>query len=350
MSQIHEWTQADSVESTDYFAIDTGTMTYKVPASVLVDALKSIGSLVTGVKGNAENSYRTGNVNITPANIGALPAANAVTGVKGNTESSYRNGNVNITPANIGAQPASTAVTGVKGSAETNYRIGNVNITPANVGAVAKTGDTMTGQLNVKTNFNAHTTHPADGQFTPINFSDSTDNVIGILRENYTAAGRYYLQIASRDDSSGSVLFNSLYLGFDENGNRTVALDEPALWRNAMRAVGYTATGSTPIPHIYTGVASLGLTSGSATIIAAFRALPDGGILYANANQFASAEVPATTGVVEINRIIEGPRGVVSFYGKTSSTGDHRMFEGATAYNGNNTNEPDGVWHKITMT
>lgn len=29
---------------------------------------------VTGVKGNAETTYRTGNVNITPANIGAAPA------------------------------------------------------------------------------------------------------------------------------------------------------------------------------------------------------------------------------------------------------------------------------------
>lgn len=31
---------------------------------------------VTGVKGNAESSYRTGNVNLTPANVGALPSAN----------------------------------------------------------------------------------------------------------------------------------------------------------------------------------------------------------------------------------------------------------------------------------
>lgn len=30
---------------------------------------------ITGIKGNAENSYRTGNVNLTPANIGALPVS-----------------------------------------------------------------------------------------------------------------------------------------------------------------------------------------------------------------------------------------------------------------------------------
>lgn len=40
-------------------------------------------------------------------------------------------------------------VTGVKGNAESSYRTGNVNITAANVGAVGKNGDTMTGNLIV---------------------------------------------------------------------------------------------------------------------------------------------------------------------------------------------------------
>lgn len=38
-------------------------------------------------------------------------------------------------------------ITGVKGNAESSYRTGNVNLTPANIGAVNKTGDTMTGRL-----------------------------------------------------------------------------------------------------------------------------------------------------------------------------------------------------------
>ena len=41
------------------------------------------------------------------------------------------------------------SVTGVKGNAEANYRTGNVNITPANVGAVSKTGDTVAGHLHM---------------------------------------------------------------------------------------------------------------------------------------------------------------------------------------------------------
>ena len=39
------------------------------------------------------------------------------------------------------------SITGVKGNAESSYRTGNVNLTPANIGAVAKSGDTMTGRL-----------------------------------------------------------------------------------------------------------------------------------------------------------------------------------------------------------
>lgn len=42
-------------------------------------------------------------------------------------------------------------LTGIKGAAESTYRKGNVNLTPANIGAVALSGGTMTGTLTVKT-------------------------------------------------------------------------------------------------------------------------------------------------------------------------------------------------------
>lgn len=41
------------------------------------------------------------------------------------------------------------AVTGVKGSSESTYRTGNVNLTPANIGALATTGGTLTGGLKI---------------------------------------------------------------------------------------------------------------------------------------------------------------------------------------------------------
>ena len=50
-----------------------GSSTTYQPAQMAA-AIRSISTGVTGVKGNAENSYRTGDVNLTPANIGATPA------------------------------------------------------------------------------------------------------------------------------------------------------------------------------------------------------------------------------------------------------------------------------------
>lgn len=41
-------------------------------------------------------------------------------------------------------------VTGVKGGAESNYRVGNVNLTAANVGAIPVTGGNATGNIGVK--------------------------------------------------------------------------------------------------------------------------------------------------------------------------------------------------------
>ena len=50
-----------------------------------------------------------------------------------------------------GGSVVAGGVSGVKGSAESTYRTGNVNLSPANIGAVAKTGDAMTGQLGIGT-------------------------------------------------------------------------------------------------------------------------------------------------------------------------------------------------------
>lgn len=105
---IHELLQAAGLTANDEIPIwdvdGTGEPTKKITAQQLAAAVGALANLVTGVKGNAESSYRTGNVNLTPANIGALPDTTTfVSGVKGDAERRYRTGNVNITPANIGA-------------------------------------------------------------------------------------------------------------------------------------------------------------------------------------------------------------------------------------------------------
>lgn len=68
-----------SVDLSDYLQISnlastTGSSTTTaMTQKAVTDAISSMVSGVSGVKGNAETDYRTGNVNLTPANIGAVP-------------------------------------------------------------------------------------------------------------------------------------------------------------------------------------------------------------------------------------------------------------------------------------
>ncbi len=111
------------------------------------------------VKGNAEKNYRTGNVNLTPDNIGALPirgdtAENITTFSTTSARENLKSGEKHSilfgkiakwfadlkTVAFSGSyndlsnKPTIPAAVAVKGNAETAYRTGNVNITPANMG------------------------------------------------------------------------------------------------------------------------------------------------------------------------------------------------------------------------
>lgn len=278
--QIHDLTQATGVNGTDVLPIDTGSATYKVPASLLISALKNIGNLPTGVKGNAESTYRTGNVNLTPANVGALASSGGI-------------------------------LTG-----SVRWQMGVDYSSPT---------ETVSKSL--------------------IQAMDNSDTPRHQILSMITTSGEYRTVLQARQDSDHQC---TLGPALDASGNAMYNVSHPAAFRSAIKAVEYTNTNAAR-PRIYNGVESLGLTVGSATVIAAFRALPDGGILYANANQFSSSEVPATVGIVEINRVVEASRAVVSFYGKQVGNGDYRMYEAATTYNGNNANEPSGTWVKSGM-
>ena len=70
--ELHPATDADIV------AVEKGTGKYQGTATNVQDALEEVYDMaqtggVTGVKGNKEANYRTGDVNLTPANIGAQP-------------------------------------------------------------------------------------------------------------------------------------------------------------------------------------------------------------------------------------------------------------------------------------
>lgn len=75
---------SDSATGTSAAASDGTAATPKAVAAALASAntytdtaLGGLDTGVIGVKGNAESTYRTGNVNLTPANIGAAPSSHA---------------------------------------------------------------------------------------------------------------------------------------------------------------------------------------------------------------------------------------------------------------------------------
>lgn len=88
----------------------------------------------------------------------------------------------------------------------------------------------------------------------------------------------------------------------------------------------------------YFSLSQIGLESG-ATIAAAWAALPDGSILLAPSNQFASGQRPASYGIVEIIRR-SANYGAVYYHGAyTTPDDEYRMAVG--------NNGPTGTWTKI---
>ena len=134
-------------------------------------------NMVDGVKGDAETYYRTGDVNITKANIGLGSVENKssatirseitslnVTSALGYTPPKQDTTYADATTTNHGLMSTDdkikldgiapdaqvNSITGVKGDSESTYRTGNVNITKANVGlgnVENKSSATIRGEL-----------------------------------------------------------------------------------------------------------------------------------------------------------------------------------------------------------
>ena len=93
----------------------TGDSSTKIATTAFVAAaVSSHTSGVSGVKGDSETAYRTGNVNLTPANIGAAPTSHASSGTNYGKGNNSNYGHVKLsdsTSSTVSASSGGTAAT-----------------------------------------------------------------------------------------------------------------------------------------------------------------------------------------------------------------------------------------------
>lgn len=99
-------------------------------------------------------------------------------------------------------------VTGVKGMIESVYRTGNVNLTPANIGALALTGGTLTGAVMHEgansrydsSNLDISGSAPSERTYgnSRVAFRDKDDDVIGQILPYYDADGDLVLRVQAQ--------------------------------------------------------------------------------------------------------------------------------------------------------
>lgn len=179
---LHPETEAGVVS---YDHTSSGLLATTVQGAI--DEIVSSGVGVTGVKGNAESTYRTGQVNLTPANIGAEPA--------------FTDGSATI------ASVSSNIVTLKAGVTQSGGAIANSTGSDITLAKVAKTGaysdlsGTPTigdGTLTIQTEgttkgtFTANQTGPATINITAADLGLSGAlKFIGVAGESQPSAGEY---------------------------------------------------------------------------------------------------------------------------------------------------------------
>lgn len=152
---------------------------------------------------------------------GTWQVAGEVTGVKGNAEGSYRVGNVNLTPANIGALALSGGtLTGnlasrrIAPSANNTYTLGTTSLKWSNVYATTFTGN-LTGNVTGSLSGNATTATTANRLNKTLNL---TGNVTGSVILNADGTANLATTIADKAVTNGKLAddVGTVYIGANE--------------------------------------------------------------------------------------------------------------------------------------
>ena len=152
---------------------------------------------------------------------GTWQVAGEVTGVKGNAEGSYRVGNVNLTPANIGALALSGGtLTGnlssrqIAPSANNTYTLGTSSLKWRNIYATTFTGN-LTGNVTGSLSGNATTATTANRLNKTLNL---TGNVTGSVNLNADGTANLATTIADKAVTNGKLAddVGTVYIGAEE--------------------------------------------------------------------------------------------------------------------------------------
>lgn len=122
---------------------------------------------------------------------------------------------------------------------------------------VSKSGDTMTGTLDIKSTSIDSSVTPSASQFlTMLRGIDKNGVTVSNIRMTFTASGNEYLQFLAHRVVSGVDKYNNFSIGLDSSGNPIFYTEHPTEFRNALGIddTGWLTIGK-PTGATYTGTA-----------------------------------------------------------------------------------------------
>ena len=309
----------------------------KVYAAQQVEALddaltqQDIFNRLTG-NGAAQGLYMVGNqlyINMTYAHGGTL-----VLGGLNNTDGLFELHDASDDVAILGDNTGIKVGTGSISTSSTGHTISEQNVTLTGGQVIFNGGNTYQGVLGFT------------DESIPVVLLDSGISSGGLKftgpQSQRTVGGLpAYYRPSILLQSDGTIILNYHDLRINPQfSDSAITLGAPLAISNGGTGASTAANARTNIGlnyAVYDSVTDLGLTSGSATISAAWTAMGTSAILICKAGDFASGEVPSTLGSVEIVRTGDAGRSYIHFYGKAPDNMDWRMFCASD-------NTPSGTW------
>lgn len=225
-----------------------------------------------------------------------------------------------------------SAVTGVKGDAEQSFRTGNVSITPANIGAVALTGNTITGDIQRKQTeidaSKANNNISATKYPTTYSIIDNANRILVRNEAIVESSGNisWYAYVRNYNTSGSQVAQKGIKYSVNKSGTGIWTVDDATSFRSAIGAGTYSK-GSDGIPK--TDLASAVQTSlGKAdTALQSHQTIKQDGVTGATVNRFGTCGTAAATAAKTVSitsgtfSLEAGARVTVKFtYDNTANT------------------------------